>query len=519
MNGISLFRTTRQNPMRRGLEAGDGFARSRSLGTAGAAVAWFRQGLAPLSKRHRSAAWKPAPRAGAQVAVLFAALLVWVGFTSPSAARPNFIVVLVDDLGWGDFSCFGNAAIKTPHADRLAAEGLRFTQFYVNSPICSPSRAALTTGQYPHRWRITSYLDNRKANERRGMAHWLDPGAPTLARLLQRAGYATGHFGKWHLGGQRDVGEAPLITEYGFEETLTQFEGLGPRILPLCDARDGKPPRPHALGSDNLGRGPIIWMDRSKVTEAFVGAAIAFIRKAVADGRPFYVNVWPDDVHSPFYPPAHRRGDGSKRALYHGVLQTMDEQLGVLFDFVRNHPQLRTNTLILMCSDNGPEAGAGSAGPFRGGKTMLYEGGVRSPLIVWGPGFIPPEKTGSENATSVFSALDVVPSLLALADVPFTAGTFDGENVADTLIGRADASRRAPLLWRRPPDRPGENENLPDLAVRDGRWKLLCEYDGSQPQLYDLENDRAETTNLATQQPELVRRLTKTLCAWYGTAP
>lgn len=489
MNGKSGFGTARQNTSLRRPEHGD------------------------------PAGLRPAPRAGGRVAILFVALLVCTGFASPAVARPNFIVVLADDLGWGDFSCFGNTAVKTPHADRLAAEGLRFTQFYVNSPICSPSRAALTTGQYPHRWRITSYLDNRKANERRGMAQWLDPQAPTLARFLQRAGYATGHFGKWHLGGQRDVGEAPLITEYGFEETLTQFEGLGPRLLPLCDAHDGQPPRRHALGSDNLGRGPIIWMDRAKVTEAFVGAAVAFIRKAVADGRPFYVNVWPDDVHGPFYPPAERRGDGSKRALYLGVLQTMDEQLGALFDFVRHHPQLRTNTLILLCSDNGPEAGAGSPGPFRGGKTMLYEGGVRSPLIVWGAGFIPAEKVGTENSVSVLSALDLVPSLLALAGVKFAPDLFDGENLAETLVGRANGSRRAPLFWRRPPDRPGEGENLPDLAVREGRWKLLCEYDGSLPQLYDLDNDRAETTNLAARHPELVRRLTETVRAWYAAGP
>lgn len=446
----------------------------------------------------------------------WAVLLAVAGFSPLAQARPNFVVVLIDDMGWGDFSCFGNTAVKTAHADRLAAEGLRFTQFYVNSPICSPSRTALTTGQYPQRWRINSYLAERRANERRGMAQWLDPGAPTLARFLRQAGYATGHFGKWHMGGQRDVGEAPLISEYGFEETLTQFEGLGPRLLPLCDAHDGQPPRRHALGSDTLGRGPIVWTDRSKVTAGFVGAAIGFMRKAVADGRPFYVNVWPDDVHSPFFPPAHRRGDGSKRALYHGVLQTMDEQLGELFDFIRDSPQLRANTLVLVCSDNGPEAGAGSAGPFRGGKTMLYEGGIRSPLIVWGPGLVAPAKAGTVNEASVFSALDVVPSLLTLAGVKFAPETFDGENLAETLLGKSSASRRAPLCWRRPPDRPGEpGENLPDLAIREGRWKLLCEFDGSLPQLYDLETDRAETANLAGQQPDLVRRLTGAVRAWY----
>jgi len=441
--------------------------------------------------------------------------------SSVSAAdRPNFVVVLIDDMGWGDFSCFGNPAARTEAADRLAAEGIRFSQFYVNAPICSPSRTALTTGQYPQRWRIHSFLNNRAANQRRGMAQWLDPKAPTLARYLQQAGYATGHFGKWHMGGQRDVGEAPLIAEYGFEETLTNFEGLGARLLPLCDAHDGQPLRRHALGSDLLGRGPIVWMDRARITEGYVGAAIGFARKAAADGRPFYINVWPDDVHSPFYPPKARRGDGSNRALYHGVLETMDEQLAVLFDFIRNDSSLRTNTLVLVCSDNGPEAGAGSAGPFRGGKTMLYEGGIRSPLIVWGPGWTPPQRAGSENGRSVVMAMDIAPSLLALAGVRVPDGTFDGENLAGTLLGKSWASRQTPLFWRRPPDRPGEGgENLPDLAVRDGRWKLLCEFDGLSPQLYDLDQDPAETSNLAARHPDIVRRLAASVRQWHESVP
>lgn len=453
----------------------------------------------------------------ASFTIVFAVLLfAWSVDGAEKTGRPNIIMVFIDDMGWGDFSCFGNGAVRTDHADQLAAEGLRFSQFYVNSPICSPSRTALTTGQHPQRWRIHSFLNNRKANEERGMAQWLDPRAPTLARLLQQAGYATGHFGKWHMGGQRDVGEAPLITEYGFDESLSQFEGLGPRLLPIGNAHDGKPLRRHALGSDNLGRGPIIWMDRAKVTEGFVGAAIEFMKKASADAKPFYINVWPDDVHSPFFPPADRRGDGSKRALYHGVLKTMDEQLGVLFDHVRKNPRLRENTLILLCSDNGPEPGAGSAGPFRGTKATLFEGGIRSPLIAWGPGIVHPNEAGKTNETSVFSAFDLVPSLMALANVPIPAETFDGENVAETLIGKSVASRQAPLWWRRPPDRPGgPRENLPDLAIREGPWKVLCEFDGSLPQLYNLERDRGETTNVAAEHPALVARLTATVRAQY----
>jgi arylsulfatase A-like enzyme len=462
---------------------------------------------------------KPAPRSCS----LFTPLLLLCALAgSALAAPPNFVVVFIDDMGWGDFSSFGNTLAKTPHIDRLAAEGIRYEQFYVGSPICSPSRTALTTGQYPQRWRITSFLNNRADNERRGMAQWLDPKAPSLPRFLQQAGYATGHFGKWHLGGQRDVGEAPLITEYGFDESLTNFEGLGARLLPLCDAHDGKPPRPHALGSDRLGRGPIIWYDRAQITAGFTGAAIQFIRKASADNKPFYVNLWPDDVHSPFFPPAALRSDGTKRALYHSVLETMDAQLAPLFDLLRGEPKLRDNTLVLVCSDNGPEPGAGSSGPYRGTKTMLYEGGVRSPLIAWGPGLVAKQKAGTWDRTSVFTAYELVPSLLGLAGVKTPSGvTFDGEDVADTLLGKREVSRKAPIFWRRPPDRPlsEAGQNLPDLAVREGNWKLLCEYDGSKPELYDLARDRGETTNVALANPDVTRRLAAAAVAWHRTLP
>ncbi len=153
-------------------------------------------------------------------------------FLLHSQDRPNVIVVFIDDMGYSDFSCFGGA-VKTQHIDRLASEGIKFTNFYVNSPICSPSRVALTTGHYPHRYRITSYLNNRRDNSKRGMAQWLDPNAPTLAKQLKANGYATGHFGKWHMGGQRDVADAPTIPSYGFDESLTNFEGIGPKLLPL----------------------------------------------------------------------------------------------------------------------------------------------------------------------------------------------------------------------------------------------------------------------------------------------
>lgn len=453
--------------------------------------------------------------------LIFALLAFLCGHSQAAPARPNIIMVFIDDMGWGDFSCFGNPDAKTPNIDRLAAEGLRFEQFYVNYPICSPSRCALTTGQYPQRWRITSFLNNRADNDRRGVAQWLDPKAPTLPRILKQAGYATGHFGKWHLGGQRDVDDAPPISDYGLEETLTNFEGMGAKLLPMTLKPGDVEPGRIWGDAERLG-GPVIWMQRSEITSGFVNAAVPFINRAVAAGKPFYVNLWPDDVHGPWWPPVAKWGDGSKRRLYLSVLEEMDRQFGRLFDHIRNTPALRDNTLILICSDNGPDVGAGSAGPFRGTKATLYEGGVRSPLVVWGPGLVAKDKAGTKNDTSVFAAFDLAPSLLAIAGVSQPADvTFDGENLAPVLLGKSVASRQAPIFWRRPPDRKTAYGSgpLPDLSVRDGEWKLLCDYDGSKPELYNLARDRGETTNLAVKNPDVVSRLTQAVLAWNQSLP
>ena len=456
---------------------------------------------------------------------LFGFFVVGVLLTSSLEARPNVILVFIDDMGWGDFSCFGNEAAQTPNVDRMAKEGVRFEQFYVNSPICSPSRTAISTGQYPQRWKITSYLSNRNHNEQRGMAQWLDPKAPMLARSLQEAGYATGHFGKWYMGGQRDVSDAPSITAYGFDASLTNFEGMGSKLLPLTLKPGQDPKTPGRIWGDaeRLGNG-VRWMQRSKITEGFVDEAIPFMKEAAKAEKPFYVNLWPDDVHSPFWPPVDKWGNG-KRELYLQVLREMDRQFGKLFDFVRDDEALRKNTLVLICSDNGPEQGAGVAGPFRGYKTHLYEGGVRSSLIAWGPGLIPSnnnESTGKVNEKSVFSAVDLVPTLLELADIPHPEGVkYDGESLPDVLLGKSDVSRKQPLLFRRPPDRDayyGDND-LPDLAIREGKWKFLCEYDGSESELFDMEADRGETKNLAAKYPELVARLTKVCIDWHNSLP
>jgi uncharacterized sulfatase len=455
------------------------------------------------------------------VRLLAAVLLGAVPCLAADAQGPgrlNVLFVLLDDMGYRDLSCFGGTRAATPEVDRLAREGVRFNQFYVGSPICSPSRVALTTGQYPARWRVTSYLDNRQANRRRGIADWLAPEAPSLARFLQKAGYYTAHVGKWHMGGQRDVGDAPAISAYGFDASVTNFEGLGPRILARFAPRaDGTPFRhgPTDTAAKLGDSKEIQWVERHRVTEAFVDRAIAEMEAARQKGKPFFVNLWPDDVHSPCQAPPGMQGDGSPVAQYLGVLREADRQLGRAFEYVRSRPELRDNTIVMLCSDNGHEPGMGSGGELRGQKGQLYEGGIRSPLIVWWPGGMPKNAAGTANDATVVTGMDIAPSLLALTGVAAPAGVaFDGIDLSQALAGRAAAARGQAVMWVRPPDRPGPRGNLPDLAIRDGRWKLLVSRDGTRAELFDVTADPNERTNVAAGNAEVVARLTRQVVAW-----
>lgn len=429
--------------------------------------------------------------------------------------RLNFLFILIDDLGYGDLSCFGGTKVQTPAIDGLAREGIRFTHFYVNSPVCSPSRVAFTTGQYPARWRITSYLDSREHDRERGIADWLPTAAPSLAKFLSQAGYYTAHVGKWHMGGQRDVGDSPLITEYGFATSLTNFEGLGERALPKFEPMaNGKPLRHVPTEMNAKLGGPIHWIDRHKVTEFFVDRALREMKTAGDKNKPFYINLWLDDVHAPVQAPPGLCGDGSPKDHYLGVMKEMDRQLGRVFDFIRKDSRLRDNTVILLTSDNGPLEGLGSTGGLRGCKANLYEGGIRSPLIVWFGG-IPKAALGSTNGTTILAGIDFPPSILALACVPSPAGVaFDGLNMTDALTGRTSPRRDHAIMWVRPPDRPGPNGEWPDLAIRDGDWKLLINRDGSRPQLFNIPNDPDESDNLADDHPERVRQFGDKVVGW-----
>ena len=455
--------------------------------------------------------------------LLVVALILTACSNNSHREKPNVVLIFIDDMGWADFSCFGNKDALTPNMDELASEGIRFEHFYVNSPICSPSRVAISTGQYPQRYNITSYLAHRAQNADRGIANWLDPSAPMLARSLKETGYATGHFGKWHMGGQRDVTDAPAIKEYGFDEALTNFEGMGAKLLPLTIDETGKVDtiwkKAVSLGN------PVTWMQRSEITTGFIDAAISFIDRSKEEGKPFYINIWPDDVHTPLWPPYEVYGtakEAGKKGLYLAVLEAMDKQFGKLFNYIKSDEDLKENTLILVCSDNGPEPGAGQAGVLKGYKTQLYEGGIRSPLIVWGPSFVNGRLNGTTNSESVFSAIDLVPSILDFTGTdPVKNIQYDGEILIKTILGQSESSRDEPLFFSRPSDRKSFYgfENLPDLAMREGKWKLLCDYDGSRPELYDITKDPGEKTNLAGTNPDIVRSMTRELDSWWTSMP
>tara|TARA_R110002049_G_scaffold309289_2_gene520269 strand:- start:62904 stop:64343 length:1440 start_codon:yes stop_codon:yes gene_type:complete len=434
-------------------------------------------------------------------------------------SKPNILFVFIDDMGYGDLGIYGNEEVKSPNIDKLAQEGLRIKQFYVNSPICSPSRVAVTTGQFPSRWGITSYIDNRKRNQDRGMKNHLDINAPSVARQLKEAGYYTAHIGKWHMGGGRDIADVPLITEYGFDESVTQFEGLGERFLATYETFDYKGgTRDLERQSAALGRGEVHWEKRENFTKVFVDRTIKAIENAQEKDKPFFINLWPDDIHTPLEPPKALRGDLSTKARFLGVMQEMDSQMGRLFNYIKSNPKIASNTLIVFSSDNGPDGGVNDALPLRGAKTWVYEGGFKEPFIAWWPGKIP---QGAVNNTTVVAAIDLPLVFMDVAGANVQAGVdYDGENMTEAVLGIKEPVRNKSLFWIRPPDRPGYNGvDNPDLVIRKGDYKLLMNIDGSAIQLFNMKEDEGENNNLADLNSDKVEELKTELMNWYDNYP
>ncbi len=424
---------------------------------------------------------------------------------APAAAPPNVVFIFADDWGWGDLSAHGHPWIKTPHLDRLAREGIDFQQFNVLNPVCSPSRTAAMTGQFPSRFSIHQHFADPAQNLARGMPDWLDPKAPNVARIFRQAGYRTAHFGKWHLTNRNTHG-APDPKAYGFDEYAI-FNG----------------------GAESESAG----------LHATPENAAKFIQ--ANKDRPFFVNVWLHESHLPHVPTkaslaqwAHL--DEQKR-VYAAVITDGDNAVGRVLDALKA-AGVEGNTIVLFSSDNGPETtgadkgndrphaetgvrsyggyySVGSSGGLRGEKRSLFEGGVRVPFIVRWPGRTP---AGSKNDTTVFTAVDLLPTLAAAASVTLRSSyRGDGENLLAALTGQP-LRRTRPIFWYWT-GKAAEPDWWPRLAVRDGEWKLLLAAESKRAELYRLPTDRAEARDIAKEHPTIVARLTRLALDWQTTLP
>ncbi len=422
---------------------------------------------------------------------------------------PNIVFVFADDMGWGDLPCYGRRGriahggwiqggdLKMPHMDRMAAEGTRFTQFYVASAVCSPSRCGIMTGQAPSRLGIHDYLATPELNQQRGVRDSLDPSTPTLTGMLRDAGYATGHFGKWHLSSGP---EAPKPEQYGIDRYDACLSG----------------PQGRVRSSETIADRVIEFAEQNRE-------------------RPFYINAWLYDPHSPLQPTEEMMAPyeelspkwGNQKGamqVYFGVLTNLDRQVGRVLSAL-DRLKLAEDTMVVFSSDNGPESGlipftshyggASSAGPFRGLKRSLYEGGIRTPFIVRWPGSAP---AGRVNDGTVLSGVDMLPTFARVAGGKLPA-QLDGEDLSAALRGEGVRRSRA-LFWEnRYPVYGHVLDRSPMLAMREGDWKLLMNPDRSRVELYDVPRDPSEMNNLADRQGARVKAMSARLLAWQRTLP
>ncbi len=405
---------------------------------------------------------------------------------APLPQPPNIIILFADDMGYGDAGVYGHPTIRTPNLDRMAAEGMKFTSFYAASPACTASRYSLLTGRYPvlsgFRWVL-------RPDSERG----LHPEEITIAKALKSKGYATGIYGKWHLG-TADLAYLPL--QHGFDEYI----GLpySNDMLP-----PGWPDIPFIAGNDTIDFNP----DQSKLTELYTEKAIEFIRQH--KDQPFFVYVPYAMPHVPLYPGSRFQGT-SRRGVYGDVIEELDWSAGRFMDVLKEEG-LAENTLLFFTSDNGPwiikDEEGGSSGLLRDGKGSTWEGGMRVPALAWWPGSIP---EGSINYFQT-STLDLFTTSLGLAgaEIP-TDRIIDGRDIRPYLFDEnPEMVEEKPFFYY------GSPENV-IFAVRKGPWKLHVQtysqtgidyFDGELPLLFHLDHDPSEQYNLASEFPEIIEEL------------
>jgi len=442
---------------------------------------------------------------------------------APPARRPNFVIIFTDDQGYQDVGCFGSPKIKTPNLDRMAAEGMKFTDFYSAAPVCTPSRAALLTGCYPPRVGGLPVLFPRSNIG-------LNPKEKTIAALLRPAGYATACIGKWHLGHHKPF----LPTSHGFDSYLgvpySNDMSLAANMSFAPDVRldEGLTAEKLQAGPGKGGRNKVPLLrdeqvidypvDQSQLTKRYTAAAVAFI-KANRD-RPFFLYLPHTMPHVPLFASKKFKGT-SARGLYGDTIEEIDWCVGEILKTLKAQG-LDENTLVFFCSDNGPwlskGANGGCALPLRGGKFTTWEGGMREPTIMRWPGRIPAGKL----CRQVAGTIDMLPTIARLAGVKVpTDRIIDGKDIWPLMSGREGATS--------PHEGYYYYRGARLEAVRQGKWKLRLGGqrtvkktqtgpDGkkkrvnvkvAQPaQLYDLVADIGETTDVAAAHGDVVARLT-----------
>lgn len=442
---------------------------------------------------------------------LIAAASAFVGSVAIAAeSKPNFVIIFTDDQGYGDLSCFGSTKIKTPHIDRMAEEGRKFTNFMVASPVCTPSRAALLTGCYPKR--IGMHQGVLFPASTKG----LNAEEHTIADHLSGQGYATACFGKWHLGHHPET----LPQQHGFDT----YWGIPYSNDMNHPDNKGKP----RVSSDELWKDQestlTLWntplmenekivelpVDQRTVTRRFTDKAIEFIEENKES--PFFVYLPHSMPHIPLYVPDDVYDPDPQNA-YTNTIEHIDAEVGRLIDRIRELG-LSENTYVIYTTDNGPWLRflnhGGSAGPLREGKGTTFEGGQRVPCVMWGPGRIP---AGTE-CDELAGTIDLLPTIAALTDTPLPADReIDGVDISVLLTEGAESPRNEFIYY-------SSRGNIEGL--RQGKWKLLVKKGRAQKgkakgkaepaaeyMLFDLSADIGEEANLASANPEVVEALQK----------
>lgn len=424
-------------------------------------------------------------------------LLIWNPLQA--AEKPNIIIIFTDDQGYADLSCFGGEHVSTPHIDKLASEGNRLTSFYVASPLCTPSRAALMTGSYPKR--IDMGTGSNFAVLLAGDKKGLNPKEVTIAEILKEQGYATGMFGKWHLGDQPEF----LPTRQGFDE----FYGIpySHDIHPYHprQKRFNFPPLPFLDNEKVIEEDP----DADYLTKRFTDKAVQFIEKN--KDKPFFLYLPHPLPHGPLHvsPEMMKSVDPKIKAelekekasgrinyklrkkLFRQTISDIDNSVKAIVDTLKKNG-LDEKTMIIFTSDNGPANG--KATPLRGKKGQTWEGGQRVPAFVRWPGKIPSGQVCDEILTS----MDLLPTITRLAGAKLPENKIDGKDIIEVLKGKASSPHKYFYYY--------SHSTVHLDAVRGGKWKLFMK-DLKPTVLYNLESDISEKTNVLENHPEIVSTL------------